>query len=103
MKREFEADGDRWLAGLESRDPHPGVRALVFHCISNPQRPYRVREVPAAVLPSREALEQLSENEMQGLFEGSEPMDYTHDPRAAPEHVGLPPQPPGGRTDPAAT
>lgn len=95
MKGEIRADGDRWKVGIDVNAPHPGTRAVVFHCLSNPQRPYRVTEVPASTVPSREALDQLSDAEVQRIFSESEPMDYTHDPRAAPEHIGEPPPPPG--------
>ena len=90
--RELKAQGDTWHVAVDIHAPHPGVRAVVFHCISNPQRPYRVAEVPDSLLPSSDSLGQLSEDEIERLFERSDPMDFSHDPRAASDHVGEPPR-----------
>jgi hypothetical protein len=92
MGKMFKADGDEWLARLDRHDPHPGVRALVFHCISNTSRGWRVIEVPADRFPNDDGLEELTGDELDTLFAGSQPLDYSHDP-AAGELPGVrPPQ-----------
>lgn len=88
MQPEIEADGDRWQASLDAREPHPGVRAVVFHCRSRDQRPYRVAEVPEERVPSQEALAELSEDELREIFAASGAMDVTHDRKADPGNVG---------------
>lgn len=48
MPRTIEADGDRWEVRPEMERARPDRHALVFHCVSNRQRPYQVAEVPAS-------------------------------------------------------
>ncbi len=94
----FEADGETWEASLDRHEPHPGVRAIVFSCISNPQRAYHVVEVPADELPRQDRLEGLPQERLSQLFSDSDPLDVAHDPSADPLHPGghpLPPEPPG--------
>ena len=69
----IKADNDTWTAELggPSRE---GFRAVVFHCSSNGQRPYRVAEVPAERFASQDDLERLPENELRELFEGTTSM-----------------------------
>lgn len=95
MKRKFSADGDDWLVSLDRHAPHPGVRAIVFHCVSDSQRPYHVTEVPIASMPNDSALEDLPESRLEELFADSEPMDFTHEGKAHEEHVADQPEPPG--------
>jgi hypothetical protein len=95
---EIKAQGETWAVGVDRHEPHPGVRAIVFHCVSNPQRPYRVVEVPLGVADTTEALADLSEEQLVRLLEGADFMDYVHEAGADPLHPGghpLPPPPPG--------
>ena len=66
------------------------MNALVFHCVSNPQRPYRVAEIDAedATHEPRE----LEDERLRALFGGSQVMDYTHDRDAIPDERGGPEQ-----------
>jgi len=77
MPRRLKLDGDDWEIGVDRYDPHPGVRAVVFHCVSNPQRPYRVAEIPAA-RAAAEDVERWPADELRELFEDSDPMDVPH-------------------------
>jgi len=94
----IEADGETWEARLDPREAHPGLRSIVFSCVSNPQRAYHVVEVPADELPTAQRLDVLPEGRLAQLFHDSDPMDVSHDPSADPLHPGghpLPPPPPG--------
>jgi len=98
MRPRIEADGEMWEARLDRHEPHPGIRAVVFSCISNPQRAYHVVEVPADEIPAPERLATLPGNRLSQLFADSDPMDVAHDPAADPTHEGghpLPSEPPG--------
>lgn len=98
MAPRIKADGDTWEARLDRFDPHPGVRAVVFSCVSNPQRPYHVVEVPAEDIPADGRLDALPKEQLVCLFAASDPMDVVHDPGADPLHRGghpLPPEAPG--------
>jgi hypothetical protein len=83
----FDADGDRWEATLDRHDRRRAVQTIVFHCVSNTQRPYRVIEVPDDALNGR-SLESLSKDEMAQLFGRTHVMDYTHDRAASPRSHG---------------
>lgn len=99
MGRRIQADGETWEASLDRHEPHPGVRAVVFSCISNPQRAYHVVEVPADELRAPDHLEALPGARLSELFADSDPLDVAHDPSADADHPGghpLPPAPPGG-------
>jgi len=98
MRPTIQADGETWEARLDLHEPHPGVRAIVFNCISNPQRAYHVVEVAADEIPGPERLDALPGGRLSELFADSDPLDVTHDPAADPQHPGghpLPPEPPG--------
>ncbi len=98
MAARIQADGETWEARLDRHEPHPGIHAVVFSCISNPQRAYHVVEVPAAEVPAPERLEALPRDRLSQLFADSDPMDVAHDPSADLDHPGghpLPPAPPG--------
>ncbi len=97
MPRTIEADGETWAVRLDRLDPHPGVHAVVFNCISHPQRAYHVVEVSADELGGPERLEELPRERLSELFAESDPLDFTHDPGSDPRHPGahpLPPAPP---------
>jgi hypothetical protein len=87
MRDMLHADGDTWLVTADQHDARRAVRTLVFHCVSNSQRPYRVLEVPAEVLPERQ-VDALSSAELAELFDRSHVMDYSHDVGASPESHG---------------
>lgn len=81
MPKSFEADGDRWIATVDRQAAHPGMNAIVFHCVSDAQRPYRVVEVPAAADP-------LSERALREHFSNAHIMDYSYDEAAEPRYHG---------------
>jgi hypothetical protein len=83
VRERFDADGERWSVTLDRGEEAPGVNALVFHCLSNPQRPYRVvriGEADAARDPG-----ELGEGRLRELFADSQIMDYVSDRDAIPE------------------
>jgi hypothetical protein len=77
MPHRIEADGDTWRVTNYEDDRRRAVRTVVFHCLSNSQRPYRVVEVPDALLGDRD-LDSLSQDELIRMFERSQTMDYSH-------------------------
>jgi hypothetical protein len=83
MRELFHADGDTWRVSSDAHDSQREVHTLVFHCISNAQRPYRVVEVPDTVMEGRD-VERMGENELTELFGRSHTMDYSHDAAAEP-------------------
>ena len=87
MEEPFRADGDTWRVTSEERHPERAVRTIVFHCLSNSQRPYRVVEVAESVLGERK-VEELGEAELNGLFDRTHTMDFSHDRTAHPERHG---------------
>ncbi len=96
----IDADGETWAVSLDRHEPHPGIHALVFSCISNPQRPYHVVEVSSDEVPAPDRLDDLTRDRLTQLFSDSDPMDVIHDPSADPEHPGghpQPPEPPGAQ------
>lgn len=82
-KNTFHADGDRWLVAIDDQATHPGMRALVFHCISNTQRPYRVLEIPAGGDDP-----DFSESTLARCFEQAHTLDYTTDASSEPHRHG---------------
>jgi hypothetical protein len=84
MRRSLRADGHTWEAALARAEPHPGVRAIVFHCMTSSQEPYRVVEVPSDRVPDDAALGQLPDTELEELFRRAAIMDFVHDPAADP-------------------
>lgn len=88
MKQEFRADGDSWRVTANELDARRAVQTIVFHCVSNSNRPYRVIEVPEPVLKGR-SVERLSEDELGELFGRSQTMDYSHDASAEPGRHGV--------------
>lgn len=85
MRDELRIDGDTWRV-TTAPDDGRAVRTVVFHCVSNSQRPYRVVEVPADVHAGRSS--ELSEGELGELFARSQTMDFSHDAAAHPESHG---------------
>lgn len=98
MSERFDLDGEQWEIGVEAVQARAGTRAIVFHCVTNPQRPYRVVEIPAS-----EAGDGDFEGRAAALFERSQVMDFSHDPDAtaivphapAPAPADPPPAPSG--------
>ncbi len=84
MRPRIERDGETWEARMDRHDPHPGVRAVVFSCVSNPQRAYHVVEVSERDVPDEEGLGSLGDDRLGSLFDRSGPMDYVHDSGADP-------------------
>ena len=73
-ERSFKADGERWVVGIDDRAVHPGMRALVFHCVSNSGRPFRVLEVP---ITGSEP--DLPDDKLREYFAAAHSMGYTTD------------------------
>jgi len=76
MAERIKADNDTWQATLEASRTGSG-RHLVFFCVSNAQRPWRVVRLDADELASPEQLEALSNDELRSLFERSESMNVS--------------------------
>lgn len=84
MRRSLRADAHTWEAALARDQPHPGVQAVVFHCMTSSQEPYRVVEVPAHRISDPDGLAALPDEELHELFRRAEIMDFVHDPTADP-------------------
>jgi hypothetical protein len=80
--RKVSADGDTWLVTSDGYDERRGVRTVVFHCLSNSQRPYRVVEVPESLLADR-SLDSVGDREFGDLFNRTQIMDFSHDRSAS--------------------
>ena len=87
MRDLFQADGDTWRVSSDAHDSQRAVHTLVFHCVSNSQRPYRVIEVPDPILEGRD-VDTMGEAELTVLFGRSQTMDYSHDAAADPDSHG---------------
>lgn len=72
----IKAAGDTWLARLGEQTADPEVQTVIFFCATNGQRPYRVVEVPRREMSGPEALERLTADELQVLFDASVSMDF---------------------------
>jgi hypothetical protein len=79
MRELFQADGDTWRVSSDAHDSQRAVHTVVFHCVSNSQRPYRVVEVPDPLLDDRD-VDSMKEPELTELFGRSQTMDFSHDP-----------------------
>jgi len=93
MVKRIEADGDTWEAALASDRTTTGAAALVFHCVSNSQRPYRVVPVPPAGGAGAPASDggvagasRLDARDLRDLFDRSQVMDFVRDPEADPRN-----------------
>lgn len=87
MRELFHADGDTWRVSSDAHDSDRAVHTVVFHCISNSQRPYRVVEIPDPLLNGRD-VEEMHETELSELFSRSQTMDFSHDDAAEPDSHG---------------
>lgn len=87
MSELFHADGDTWRVTSDEHDSRRAASTVVFHCVSNALRPYRVVEVPDDIRRSR-SLTEASEEELTQMFAKSHTMDYSHDAAANPESHG---------------
>jgi hypothetical protein len=83
MWRRIDADGDIWRVTSFEDDRRRAVRTVVFHCLSNTQRAYRVVEVPDGAIGS-DGVDGLSKERLVELFERAHVMDYSHDASASP-------------------
>jgi hypothetical protein len=83
MWRTIDADGDSWRVTSFEDDRRRAVRTLVFHCLSNTQRPYRVVEVPDGTLEGDD-VGSLSKELLGDLFRRTHAMDFSHDRSASP-------------------
>lgn len=91
MARQIEADGHRWEVSVEDRSAHEGRRAVVFYCVTDPQRGYRVVEVSESRLVDDELEE--DDGSLERLYAESQPFDYTPDPKARESTIGHEPRP----------
>lgn len=83
----YKAHGESWDVALSEEEAREGVRPIVFRCITNTSRGWRVVEVPAADYSERR-VNDLSSDELDSLFERSQPFDFTHDPKAIEGSIG---------------
>ena len=67
----LKADGDTWSARIGEKPSGPQLQAVVFFCVTNGQRPYRVVEVPLTRIGGEDVLEGLSAEELKTLFDES--------------------------------
>jgi len=72
----IKAEGDVWRAELADEG---GERVVVFFCQSTDQRPYRVVRLDPDRHSGSEALEEMSDEELQRLFEASRSMGIPRD------------------------
>lgn len=75
MAKRIKADNDSWQATLEPATG--GQRHLVFFCVSNGQRPWRVVRIDDDEIPSSDALDELSSDQLRTLFARSESMNVS--------------------------
>lgn len=76
MAKRIKADNDSWQATLEA-SATGGQRHLVFFCVSNGQRPWRVVRLDKDEVASSDALNELSSDELRALFARSESMNVS--------------------------
>lgn len=72
----IKAEGDVWRAELADEG---GERVVVFFCQSTDQRPYRVVRLDPERYGGGDAPEEISEEELQSLFEASRSMGIPRD------------------------
>lgn len=82
MRERFDADGESWSVTVDRSEEAPGVNALVFHCVSNPQRPYRVARISEE--EASHDPDALGERRLHELFSDSQVMDYVRNRDAIP-------------------
>ena len=88
MSDTFKANGETWDVRLSREAPHAGVAAIIFRCETNSSHGWRVVEVAAGAFPTQDRVDDLSDDELQALFDRSQPFDYSHDPKAQPDAIG---------------
>ncbi|MFW6039731.1 MAG: hypothetical protein ACOC9N_01495 [Gemmatimonadota bacterium] len=76
MAKRIKADNDSWQATLDA-SAAGARRHLVFFCVSNGQRPWRVVRLDDDEIPSSDALDRLSTDELRALFARSESMNVS--------------------------
>lgn len=76
MPKRIKADNDTWQATLDSSSMRYG-RNVVFLCVSNGQRPWRVVRVDEDEIATPEDLEALSAKDLRVLFDRSESMNVS--------------------------
>lgn len=76
MAKRIKADNDTWQATLDASSSRYG-RTVVFFCVSNGQRPWRVARVDEGEIPTAEDLDALSADELRALFGRSESMNVS--------------------------
>lgn len=79
MERKIKAAGDTWRCRLSTEASAPDVQPIVFFCVTNDQRPYRVVEVSRERIAGAEALAELSDADLEALFEDAFSMGYPRD------------------------
>lgn len=75
MTKRIKADSDTWEATLDETASYG--RTLVFFCVSNGQRPWRVVRLDDDEVRSPAELDALSRRELRTLFERSESMNVS--------------------------
>lgn len=88
MSNRIKANGEKWDVRLSREEPHSGVTSVIFRCATNSSFGWRVVEVPARQYETEEKVDDLSEDELQALFDRSQPFDYAHDPKAQEGAIG---------------
>lgn len=88
MAKIRDAIGNDWTVYLGEDAPHPGVLPLIFHCTSNPSWGWRVVEVPEDEWGGGRSVDDLSDQDLQALFDRAQPFDYAHDPKSRENTVG---------------
>lgn len=83
----YKANGESWDVSLSEERPREGVRPMIFRCTSNTSRGWRVVEVPESDYTA-ERVDALSTDELDSLFDRSQPFDFAHDPKAVEGHIG---------------
>ena len=75
MAMRIKADNDTWQATLDASSSYGPT--VVFFCVSNGQRPWRVVRVDEDEIPTSGDLDALSADELRALFERSESMNVS--------------------------
>jgi hypothetical protein len=87
MPIQIEADGDTWRVTNYEDDRRRAVRTVVFHCVSNSQRPYRVIEVADDAFEAGD-IGEVPADQLAAMFAKAHTMDYSHDSAANPINRG---------------
>ncbi|MFW6206562.1 MAG: hypothetical protein ACOC5J_01360 [Gemmatimonadota bacterium] len=87
MARTYKANDLEWRVILSDRESRPGMVPVLFHCTSNTSFGWRVVEVPVHEHRGRTA-DDLSDDELDALFEQAQPFGAPRDPKAQEGAVG---------------